>query len=278
MHAADREPSRKINYYTPNIGGFQFGISFIPDTTNGGVGPFDENDAYRAREVQYIAQDGTLKKYYIRLGAKNVVALGAKYEGEIAEATTLTLVATGEVGRAIQEAFIKDDKKTDASYVIDPNAIDSPVDNRLVGRHKLKNLRSYDVGGKIKHGNFGYLLAYGNLCKSFTSAALDKNKDTNFYSAVISYGQGPIGVSLSYITGSNKKNKFNAIALGSDYKIAPGLTTYAEVSYATGKGKGQIFTQGTPATATTPAVPGTFNEQNQKFKGTAFVLGLKVKI
>jgi hypothetical protein len=273
----DREPSRKINYYTPKMMGFQFGITWIPDSTNGGADSKTASSAFNKRQVQWIADDGTLKKYNIRLGATNAFAFGISYEAEIAEATSFKAAVTGEVGKSLQQAFIAKDDKGDSSYAIDPNAVGSDG-KTLTGPNKLKNLKSYDVGAQLTQGNFSYGVSYGNLCKSFTSNALDANKNTDFYTTAINYNQGPINVSLTYTGGSDKKNKFNSIALGSDYKIAPGLIAYAETAYVAGKGTGKIYKVAQPATAGNPASPATFQNEKQKFSGTSFVLGLKVKI
>jgi hypothetical protein len=279
MSAVDREPSRKANYYTPKMEGFQFGVTWIPDSTNGGADKKTESSSYSDREVSYIAADQSIKKYNIRRGAKNAFALGATYEAEIAEATSIKFSLTGEFGKALQEAFIKSGNKYDRDeYVIDPNAVAADGET-LKGDNKIKDLRSYNIGAQLTHGSFIYGVSYANLCKSFTSEALDKdNKDTDFYSAAVTYKQGPIGVSVTYLGGTNKKNKYDSIALGSEYKIAPGLITYAEVSYAKGKGKGGVFEAGKPAAGTTPAVAATYTKKDGKFSGTAFVLGLKVKV
>jgi hypothetical protein len=267
FYAVDREPSRKINYYTPKMNGFQFGITWIPDSTNGGADKKSESSSFSDREINWVdTATNTLKKYKIRQGATNAFALGATYETQLAEATSLKLALTGEFGKAIQEA-IKKSEKDGADYVIDPNAFNPDTRKPVDSNHKLKNLKSYDVGAKITHGNFGYSVSYGDLCKSFAVKAFDDNKNTNFYSTAVSYTQGPIAVSLTYGGGSNKKNTFNSIALGSEYKVASGLLAYAEVGYAKGKGKGKVFN----------ATSATLDKQNQKFSGTAFILGLKVK-
>ena len=76
---------------------------------------------------------------------------------------------------------------------------------------------------------------------------------------------------MTYLAGDNKGNSFKAVALASDYKIAPGLITYSEVAYATGSGLG--INQGSVGnTANSGAAM-----EKQKFSGTSFLIGLKVK-
>ena len=273
LNAVSRETSRKINYYTPVMNGFQFAISYIPDTTNGGADKKDESNSYADREIKWIDTDNSVKKYSVRYGAKNAFALGASYETEISEATSFKIALTGEFGKALQEAFIKESKQGKSGYKIDPTAAPGADANTyeaaLAGDSRIKDLRSYSIGAKLVRGNLSYLASYGNLCKSFTSKAFDQdNRSTDFYSAGIAYKQGPFGVSLIYTGGNNKRNKFNSIALGGKYTMAPGLITYGEVAYASAKGYGKI--------ANIPN--GTFDTSREKFSGTSFILGMKVKV
>jgi len=268
-----RETSRKISYYTPLMAGLKFGISFIPDSTNSGAFDSDEVDSYSSREVKYVDQDN-VKKYNIRYGVTNAFAIGASYENQIDEAIAFKISATGEYGKALQQAFLA--KPDDAEYQIDPNVAAAPAEGQpklksatLEGDYKIKDLLTYNVGATLAYGDFALSTSYGNLNQSFTSKALDgDNRDTYFYGAAAAYAQGPIGVSLTYLAGSSKKNVFNSIALGTEYKFMPGLITYAEVGYAWGSGKGQIINE----EKTEMAAP-----SDQKFSGIAGVLGLKVK-
>ena len=271
--APKRETSRKISYYTPLIAGFKFGISFIPDSTNSGAFERDEVDSYFSREVQYV-NAGHVKKYNIRYGVTNAFAGGASYEHKIDEAIAFKISATGEYGKALQEAFLA---KSDAEYEIDP-AIAKPKSPApedklklatLKGDNKIKDLLAYNIGASLAYGDFAFSASYGNLNQSFTSKALDsENKDTYFYGGAVAYTQGPIGVSLTYLAGSSKKNVFDSIALGTEYKFLPGVITYGEVAYAWGSGKGHIINADKTAMAAA---------SDQKFSGLAGVLGLKVK-
>jgi hypothetical protein len=273
---ADREPSRKINYYTPKMMGFQFGITWIPDSTNGGADSKTASSAFNKRQVQWINKDGQLKKYNILLGATNAFAFGISYEASIAEATSFKAAITGEFGKALQQAFIAKEDKADSNWEIDSDAVRD--NNILTGANKLKNLKSYDIGAVLTDGNLSYGISYGNLCKSFTIKALDEHKNTDFYTAAVNYTQGPINVSLTYIGGANRKNRFNSLALGSDYKIAPGLIAYAETAYAQGKGNGKIYKAAKDAINGDPAITAKFQNEKQKFNGMSFTLGLKLKV
>ena len=56
-----------------------------------------------------------------------------------------------------------------------------------------------------------------------------------YWTAGLGYGAGPVGLSATYLDSQLKNagadNKFTNFVLGADYKLAPGLTPYAEVSF-----------------------------------------------
>jgi predicted porin len=57
---------------------------------------------------------------------------------------------------------------------------------------------------------------------------------TTYWSAGVAYEVGPFGASVTYLDSTYdtviKDNKFQNIVFGIDYKLAPGLTPYAELS------------------------------------------------
>ena len=164
--AVDREPSRKINYYTPEIQGFKFGVSFIPDTTNGGADSKTESSSYADRQVQYVDTAGVLSSYNIRYGATNAFALGASYKAQINEATSFSVAVTSEFGKAIQEAYITKENFQKDGYVIDPNVSSTASKDTqsapLTGAYKIKDLASFNIGAQLSYGNFAYAVTYGN--------------------------------------------------------------------------------------------------------------------
>ena len=68
-------------------------------------------------------------------------------------------------------------------------------------------------------------------------AASTSNDTSDYWSAGAAYETGPFSVSATYFessygTGvSSTSNEFNSVILGADYKLAPGLTPYAEVGF-----------------------------------------------
>jgi len=98
------------------------------------------------------------------------------------------------------------------------------------------------VGAQYSYKDFSVAASYGNQGKS----GLSKNpipagsvglKGGSFWTAGAAYVQGPIGASITYMNSQLNRNKFNLVSLGMDYKLAPGLLPYFEVSYFTMKQK-----------------------------------------
>ena len=101
----------------------------------------------------------------------------------------------------------------------------------------------------------GFSLAgsYGDWGKSNTLTA-SNSKKTYYYDLGAAYEYGPFGASVTYLYSSVDcgtvgadvaggsaginggcaavgKNKFDDVSVGVDYKLAPGLTPYAEVTW-----------------------------------------------
>ena len=113
-----------------------------------------------------------------------------------------------------------------------------------------ENLAAWNGGGKLSFMGWSVAGSYGSWGKSNTAVA-NRSKDTNYWDAGLAYETGPFGASVTYMrsqldcgfsTGSQAsganadcvgagKNKFDNVSIGADYKLAPGLTPYAEVSF-----------------------------------------------
>jgi predicted porin len=185
------ESFRKITYYTPTFEGFQAGISYTPDTANTGSN---------------VATDGLAAH---SLGdVKNMVSGGISYSNQF-DQVTFSASATGEYGNANNFNQTNADKK--------------------------KDLRTYAFGASLSYANFTLAGSYGNwgksLLKKFPTTGQAKYKNSHYYTAGLSYIQGPVGASVTYFESKYQKNKFQNISVGADYKLAPGLMPYAEVSF-----------------------------------------------
>jgi hypothetical protein len=222
------EPARKISYYTPEFNGFQFGISYIPDSGN--VGGASSAPGVDSKSGIITAQlDSVKDQHYmvINRNVKDAFSLGLSYKCNIADGIDLKLAVTGEYGKPATKI-----KEFDKSKAAD-DAKDKPV-----AEHKLSALKTYNIGAALTYGNFGYSVSYGSLNKSLTSKQYHKTgRDTKYYQGAVAYTQGPIKTSVTYFKSNCFKNTVDAVTLGTEYKMLPGLLPYAEIAYFQAKGK-----------------------------------------
>ncbi len=135
---------------------------------------------------------------------------------------------------------------------------------------KLRNLKTFSVGGIVAKNGFSSALSYHKDGDSLTDQAM-KGFNADWWTAGLAYEQGAFSTSLTYLNGkkgTKEENvKTSVISLGADYKIFAGLKAFAEVSYVQLK----------------PNQTGAFMQNNQKLfdqstaKATIFILGTKIK-
>ncbi|WP_341758506.1 porin [Candidatus Tisiphia endosymbiont of Ditula angustiorana] len=248
------EPSRKVSYYTPEIQGFQFGISYIPDSANtGGHRSIKNLDSKTGRstlktgivEVTLPGIDGgTGNTVIYNYNVKDAISAGISYKYEILDDASVEVGVTGEHAKPARKLI-----------VLDPNG-------KIVSSNKLSDLNAYNLGAVLTYGNISCAASYGSLGKSLTSKTYHKvGRDTKYYNGTIAYGQGPIKTSLSYFKSLRYKNTVDTVSLGTEYKITPGLLPYAEISYFQAKGK-PVYLIEAP---------------KKKTKGTVALIGAKLK-
>lgn len=99
-------------------------------------------------------------------------------------------------------------------------------DNKTAGQ---PDLQAWDVGANLSFAGFTVGGSYGDLDDS-----LGATFDTNYWDAGIGYAAGAFSASATYLnseSGPNGGDEFDNLVVGVDYKLAPGLTPYAEVSF-----------------------------------------------
>jgi hypothetical protein len=248
-----REPARKVSYYTPKMQGFQFGISYTPDSANNGghyeLNSLDENGFSKSKTGVIMVTLPTGGQAIINQNVKDAVSAGMSYEYELLNDMALRAAITGEYAKPARRARI-----------LAPRAQGAP--EVVVSEGKLSDLKAYNIGGVLTYGGFSCSASYGSLGKSLTTPIYHlAGRNTNYYNAGVAYGQGPIKTSLSYFKSSRYKNTIDAVTLGTEYKLTPGLLPYAEISYFKAKGR--------PVYA--PDAP------KAKTRGTVALLGAKFK-
>ncbi len=94
------------------------------------------------------------------------------------------------------------------------------------------DVEGYNLGTVIGFGGFSLAGSYGEWSDSGLNAANGDQGD--YYTAGLGYEAGPVGLSATYIDSTLETtagdNDFTNLVFGADYKLAPGLTPYAEVS------------------------------------------------
>lgn len=226
------EKSRKLTFYTPEMNGFQAGISYIPDYRNSG------QDSYVDLAEEYAG------KYYSKLMLKNVFAAGVSYKHSMGD-HKFKVSAVGEYG--------KTRSGSDADVGVGDNKVYTSSAADIKAKAKYHDLKSYILGAQWNYREYGLAASYGNQGKSLmlkneaemwvansfkgatdNTEALGTNekiKGTHFWTVGASYNQGPAAMSLTYMQSKRNTNKMKLISLGADYMLAPGLNPFAEVSY-----------------------------------------------
>lgn len=204
------EDATKINYYTPRINGWQVGLSFTPDTGDNGT-----TASISGRDSGDI---------------ENVLSWGINYSNNVGN-LGVALSATGEHG-AFENSQI------------------------FTGQEQLKrnNLDAYDFGAMFTYFGFTIGGSYGfwgdslqansgiyscnydpNVNLSMQTCDINDQDLTSFgnssyYTAGVAYEFGPFATSITHISSQFQENKYKAISLGVDYKMARGFMPYAEIT------------------------------------------------
>lgn len=105
------------------------------------------------------------------------------------------------------------------------------------GDRGTEDLSAWNVGGKLGYMGFSVAGSYGDWNDSLR-ATTTNNDDAHYWTLGAAYTGGPFGVSATYIDSTYEPgvarvadNNFDNFVIGADYKLAPGLTPYAEVSF-----------------------------------------------
>jgi predicted porin len=228
------EYSRKISYYTPKMSGFQFGISYVPDSSNVG--------GKTVNTTEYHLKNATAPGYMFAI--KDGIGYGATYEKQVSEDCKYKLSLVGEQGKVIAK--------------IDPDSTKNPAPNA-----KFKNLKSYTISANIEYKDFSFSGAYADYMKSFTSKEVDPKvkRDIKLYEVGMGYHYGDLGLSVMHFSSKAKENRINATTFGMDYKLAPGILPYAEITPFSAKGSYRN---------------NTGQRVKDKFHGTFFATGVKL--
>jgi hypothetical protein len=237
------ERARKATYYTPELKdtGIRFGVSYIPDSENRSF--FDGTDV-GSTDSQF-PNNSTINSTQDK-GYENGVVAGLTWDHDMNKDNHCKIAIVGE------HANLASGLKSDY--------------------HKLGTI---GLGASHMYKDFSVAASYVYLGKSGLrkdpTATNEKVKKNNFIATLgVAYKiDNRTKVSLTGLMSEKSKNKFYNTSLGVQYKLAPGLMPYAEVSYFTMKQKyTNVARKGNTL---------NFAKVSAKNRGAAFIIGTKVQ-
>jgi len=228
----ERVNAAKINYYTPNFNGFMAGFSYTPDLDSHGT----------------ITKAGSITKTIVNpsnnpWGFKNVWEGGIRYEGQFKD-VSLKAALLGEIAEA------KDYLNNLTTSTI------AGVPFGFTGETH-KDIRAWEAGFNLSYMAWTVGGSYGDWNKSgarkiknayFSSGGPLSPSKTHYWTAGVGYEYGPFAASLTYFQSKSnvaqfyndgngndfqnngEKNKLETLTFGMDYKFAPGLMPYFEIT------------------------------------------------
>jgi hypothetical protein len=93
-----------------------------------------------------------------------------------------------------------------------------------------EDLSAWAAGVAVKMEAWTVAASYADASESGLTVG-SANDDQSFWTLGAAYETGPYGVSVTYLDSERQSNEFNNIVVGADYKLAPGLVPYVEVSF-----------------------------------------------
>lgn len=183
------ENATKVSYYTPEIAGFQLGVSYTPDTGDKGT-------------------SGRLSSKLDTGDLESVFEYGATFK-QTFYGIDLALSATGESGNS--------QTKTGN------NTIGYIEKRENLAAYQFGGKISYfglTVGGSI--GNWQNSLNY------IPTTGSPDEEDGTYQTIGLAYEFGPVNASIGYFSSEFQKNQYEAYSIGIDFKVAKGFMPYIE--------------------------------------------------
>lgn len=191
----------KITYYSPRFSGFQFGVSYTPDLNDRG------QFANRVENSDNSVADNR-DPGFVNYG--DVLEAGLTFEHQLDGGVDIALSVTGETAEA---------------------------DNATSGIER-EDITAYAVGGLVSYQNWSLAASYADWDDSFAdlSGTTGSVDESEMFTIGAAYDGGSFSVSATYLNSTvdlvgGGENEFDNFVVGADYKLAPGITPYAEVSF-----------------------------------------------
>lgn len=199
------EDALKLNYYSPKINGFQYGLSYAYDSNLNGL---SANTAHDIDDIHL----------------KNILAIGLNYSEDF-DNFSLAISSTAEKAQ-IKNSASKIAVERKDLFAYDFGLILSYFGFKIAGSYGnwLKSLQA-------KNGV--YSCQYNSsldLSLQDCSTLEKKYKNPSYYTLGLSYQFGPFFASLTNLKSNFQKNYYQATSFGIDYKYSKNLTPYLEIT------------------------------------------------
>jgi hypothetical protein len=129
---------------------------------------------------------------------------GVNYEGKLTNDVTFAASLTGEFG-----------------------------DGDANGANTNNDIEAYAIGALVGFKQFSLAGSWGDWSDSLGNAST-AGDDATYWTLGAGYEAGPVGLSVTYLSSEVERaaaqNEFDNVVFSADYKLAPGLTPYAEVA------------------------------------------------
>lgn len=171
-----------------------------------------DESTYNATKVTYYSP----RWAGFQLGASYTPDLGARGQAAVRNTTTDVI----ELGLGYETSFDDATKLAlSGTYLSGEGAVAGT------------DLGGWNVGALLGIWGFNFAGSYGEWTDSLVAGA-----EADYWTAGVGYDMGAIGLSATYLDSTfepavGADNDFTNLVLGADYKLAPGLTPYAEVSF-----------------------------------------------
>ena len=157
--------------------------------------------------------------------------LGVTYQPDYADRGQSVTRTNNDVGQSGQNWDAGINYEGSYSGVTIGAAATGQIGNNENGN--TNDLAAWNAGGKLGYMGFTVAGSYGSWDDSLSLQSTDTEAD--YYTAGIGYDYKQFAVSATYLDSTidlgRTDNDFKNVVVGVDYKLAPGLTPYAEASF-----------------------------------------------
>lgn len=195
--------SNRFSYYTPKLNGYQFGITYSPNTGNTGtlgansqssyLGNLYGNDMYR---MSAAMGEGNITNY---------TSAGVTKESEISEDLSVKMSLTSEFGQWDRISMFNGQSVNNSNFF------------------SRNDLQAYSTGMLVAYKNYGLSLSYSDWGNSLLATYANGNsmfeKDRSYYfNSGLSAVYEKVAISLTQLKSSFGGNELNAWSLSFDIK------------------------------------------------------------